>query len=1006
MKFKNYFSIFLLLLGFLSFAQSAPTTSWLTQIYTGNNKTLANLSVTGIDIKWYNAPYGGIQLPSTTLLVDNTIYYATQTIGAQESSTRLPITVKRISDNAQVLMPGNTVANLVATPTQGASVKWYTTPTGGTALSNSTPLINGAIYYVEQTIPSSITTIGGTLNFGLPSGVVVQPDGKILVLDTGNGAVKRMNQDGTNVITLSNGYLLPVVGLALQTDGKILFSDTNGGNLTRINADGSNPLVLINGLAGIRGIAIQPDGKILVANPNFTTIKRYNTNGTFDVDLGSGFTSPRGVAIQQDGKIVVADFGANAIKRMNADGSNVVTLGSGFNQPTGVAIQMDGKILIGDTNNGLIKRMNADGTNIVTIASGFINPRSLTTFPNGDILATDPGNNSVKRIVETTVSNRVPVQFNFPPSGTHLNFDGVNDYVNIGNVLPANSSYTKEAWIYPTSTSGAKNILSSPSHVFWINDGDLKGGTAGNQELVFTSINENTWTHVALSYDKDTKEMILYKNGTAVYSSGLNNVNETYAGDINFIGSYQGAGIFNGDIDEVRVWNKVLTPHEIKGRRFCELSGNETGLVAYYKFNQGFDSQNNASTTSAIDSSGNNTGVLTNFGLSGAISNWKAGSPILTGIVVPSTPVVTTPQTFCTVGSTVASLIPPPSSTVKWYRNNQVINSTDNLELGDYYVTNVNANGCESEQVLVEINANIGVNVTSPINYELGEIAGPIFATGNNLLWYTTATGGIGSTVAPTPDTSIVGTTSYWVSETTPGCGESSRVQVVVNVVPITNNSCNGATLVNVGSSFNTFPHYIDLTGATDSMVNDPACDTYSGGDVWCKFIVPQSGSFKIETGPSPTFNNYDTVIALYKGSCGSLEIIDCNDDNGVNAYSLLSFSGFNPGEQLYVRMLQYNEPTPLGNFYISIYDENNLSNSNFDFKNLKIYPNPFGNYFKINIEEVATASIIDFTGKIIAILDLSIGENKIDLIGKPEGFYFLKIQNQKGYKILKMISK
>lgn len=70
--------------------------------------------------------------------------------------------------------------------------------------------------------------------------------------------------------------------------------------------------------------------------------------------------------------------------------------------------------------------------------------------------------------------------------------------------------------------------------------------------------------------------------------------------------------------------------------------------------------------------------------------------------------------------------------------------------------------------------------VTSPVNYCLNATASPLTATGSNLLWYTTPTGGTGSSTAPTPSTTTAGTTSYYVSQTI-GC-ESPRAQIDVIV--------------------------------------------------------------------------------------------------------------------------------------------------------------------------------------------------------------------------------
>ena len=62
----------------------------------------------------------------------------------------------------------------------------------------------------------------------------------------------------------------------------------------------------------------------------------------------------------------------------------------------------------------------------------------------------------------------------------------------------------------------------------------------------------------------------------------------------------------------------------------CELSGNESGLLAYYKFNQGIAGDNNSGETTLNDETVNsNDGTLANFALNGGASNWVlAGNPV------------------------------------------------------------------------------------------------------------------------------------------------------------------------------------------------------------------------------------------------------------------------------------------------------------------------------------------------------------------------------------------
>ena len=324
---------------------NAPTTTWSTQVYTGDDKDLTVLSVSGNSLKWYDAATGGNLLPNTTLLVDETTYYVSQTIGGVESSNRLAITVNKISENTQLLPPASTVADLIATPTSGTTAQWFTAVTGGTPLASTDVLTNGT-YYVEQFIGTSIETLGSGIY--APYGVAVQTDGKILIADSYNYAIKRMDADGTNIVTLGSGFDTPT------------------------------------------GVAVQADGKILIADFGNSAIKRMDDNGTNIVTLGSDFYLPYGLAVQVDGKILIADTYNNAIKRMDADGTNIVTLGSGFNFPNGVAVQTDGKILVSDTGNNSIKRITeASPSNrvpvdvdVTTLSNEGFEKDTFTIYPN------------------------------------------------------------------------------------------------------------------------------------------------------------------------------------------------------------------------------------------------------------------------------------------------------------------------------------------------------------------------------------------------------------------------------------------------------------------------------------------------------------------------------------------------------------------------------------------------------------------------------------------------
>jgi len=312
----------------------------------------------------------------------------------------------------------------------------------------------------------------------------------------------------------------------------------------------------------------------------------------------------------------------------------------------------------------------------------------------------------------------IVVTVDAPLPATHLNFDGVDDFIDCGNILP--ESYTKEAWISINAINSTSNIISGSDsfgqNAFWVPNGVLSAGHNGIWNAVEDSnvLSVNTWYHVALSYDYATQTLKLYKDGILIDSN--TNVSAPINGNDIHIGSFNDASnLFNGSIDEVRIWNVARTEEQINGSKNCELQASQLGLVAYYNLNQGIDSGNNTSETTAIDATGTNNGTLTNFDLTGTTSNWLAGSPVTTGVMVPSEATVTTPVTY-TQGDTASQLT-----------------------------------------------ATTGSN-------------------GTGLLWYATETGATGDVNAPTPDTSVVGTTSYWVTSTNANGCESERTEIVVNI--------------------------------------------------------------------------------------------------------------------------------------------------------------------------------------------------------------------------------
>lgn len=162
----------------------------------------------------------------------------------------------------------------------------------------------------------------------------------------------------------------------------------------------------------------------------------------------------------------------------------------------------------------------------------------------------------------------------------------------------------------------------------------------------------------------------------------------------------------------------------------------------------------------------------------------------VTVYALPSAPGVTTPVKLCK-GKTTGQLT-ATGTNLLWYTSatggtgstTAPTPNTKNVGTVFYYVSQT-TNGCEGPRAAIEVDVSdipAIPTATTPVTYCQNQQAYPLTADGSGMLWYTSATGGTGSTVAPTPVTSIPGTTYYYVSASN-YCGESDRAKIEVDVL-------------------------------------------------------------------------------------------------------------------------------------------------------------------------------------------------------------------------------
>ena len=214
-------------------------------------------------------------------------------------------------------------------------------------------------------------------------------------------------------------------------------------------------------------------------------------------------------------------------------------------------------------------------------------------------------------------------------AGDALSFDGTNQRVDIadadnlsfGDGL-SDSPFTVEAWINLNQVNSqgiiSKRAGSDEWHLVTSGGGQLSVTLADNSESAFLfgetsgfTFNTGTWYHVAFSYDGsglasgirlfiDGSEQSNNPSSSGSYTAMENTSSPVQIGTLNSGASFN----FNGQIDEVKIWDIVKTDFS---DRYGALLGNEANLVSYYTFDEGV-----GASTIYDASAGTNSGALVN----------------------------------------------------------------------------------------------------------------------------------------------------------------------------------------------------------------------------------------------------------------------------------------------------------------------------------------------------------------------------------------------------------
>ena len=266
-----------------------------------------------------------------------------------------------------------------------------------------------------------------------------------------------------------------------------------------------------------------------------------------------------------------------------------------------------------DTNGieGRTVKETTDGSSVIVDNSdppdftvGDVNATGGTVAPN----IWNSTNTAIQLEVSVPQDSAVE-SFNYTV-GNSLLFDGSDDKVVVNGVDNSllTSSLTIEAWIKPLSWADYEGFLSyatdngvgtqsgfgfsyySTGWRFYIKTDSESNDIDDYASLVEVSTPANQWTHLAATYNGS--KVIIYRNGSALDSAAAegSNIDWTHAPSNLEFGSYTkdgDTGYFHGYIDEVRLWNSVRSSDEIKASRGIDLNSDESGLIGYWKIDEG-----------------------------------------------------------------------------------------------------------------------------------------------------------------------------------------------------------------------------------------------------------------------------------------------------------------------------------------------------------------------------------------------------------------------------------
>ncbi len=708
--------------------------------------TITNLNEPGNVLLWYATETSTTPLNATDLLVDGSVYWATQTISAEgcEIANRLKVTVSI----TKILPPTTTQASQIFCEIENAkigdlstnenNVVWYASETSSMPLNTSEILIDGEDYWGALTDQVSGCESANRLKINVSIIIAGQPktiEQNKSFCEIDNPTITDLNTFGNELLWYaSENSIIPINETDLVIDGAVYWASTS-------SCESTIKLKITVTIIKTPAPTTSTQNQIFCAINN-PTIANLSPSGNeilwYASETSTAQLNPTDLLV--DG----AKYWASQTAASGCESAKRLVVNVSIITPETTTIEQNKSFC--DIENATIANLN-DPVNILL---WYDSETSSTALNATDLLVDGKTYWAKTTICESTVQIKVIVAITkiLPPTTTQANqiFCEIEN-AKIGDL----SAMGTEILWYDTETStiplNDANLLVN-GLIYWATQTDPVSGCESASRLAVTVVINVTPPPTTTNVNQAFCIKDYLPNAPTI-------------SDLNASGS---------------------------GIRWY---ATETSTIAL-------------NPTDLLVNGASYWATQTN-----ATTGCESASRLMVNVSIidPAIPTTTSVnQTFCAAENPTIGSLQASGTSIIWYANEAAtipLNNTDLLINGeDYWVAASNSStGCESIarlRIIVSITdvapATI-VNVSQTFCESDSPTIANLAVTGNGILWYATQT----STTPMSVATQLINGTAYWAAQSNATTGCISSVRVVANV---TLTAIETPTLISLGNEF------------------------------------------------------------------------------------------------------------------------------------------------------------------------------------------------------------